>query len=101
MTFDVRYRRRTAGASLAAALKPAGLAVALVEDQPMAVCGEHRVAGHVWDSRIYAISPGSAAFLSECGAWQRLDKGRVQQVEQMRVFGDEGAELISAPTSWA
>lgn len=81
------------GASLAAALKPAGLAVALVEGQPMAACSAHPISDRDWDSRIYAISPGSAAFLTQCGAWQRLDKGRVQQVEQMRVFGDEGAEL--------
>jgi ubiquinone biosynthesis UbiH/UbiF/VisC/COQ6 family hydroxylase len=46
-----------------------------------------------WDSRIYAITPGNAEFLRECGAWQRQDMGRVRQVEEMRVFGDQGAEL--------
>ena len=75
------------GASLAAALQPSGLKVALVEAQSLSSGSEG------WDSRIYAISPGSAAFLAESGAWQRLDMTRVQQVEQMRVFGDEGAEL--------
>jgi 2-octaprenylphenol hydroxylase len=75
------------GTSLAAALKTGGLTVALVEARPAI----SQSAG--WDSRIYAISPGSAAFLDECGAWQRLDMNRVQQVEQMRVFGDESAEL--------
>ncbi len=76
------------GASLGAALRPSGLSVALVEAMPMNGPSEG------WDSRIYAISPGSAAFLGRSGAWQALDMGRVQQVEQMRVFGDEGgAEL--------
>ncbi len=76
------------GASLAAALKPSGLSVALVESQPMS----HAQQG--WDSRIYAISPGSADFLTQSGAWQQLDMCRVQKVEQMRVFGDDpGAEL--------
>lgn len=75
------------GASLAAALKPSGLTVALVEAQPITANEQG------WDSRIYAISPGSAAFLTECGAWQRLDLSRVQPIDQMRVFGDEGAEL--------
>jgi len=75
------------GASLAAALKPSGLSVALVEAQAMSFQNPG------WDSRIYAISPGSATFLGKCGAWQGLDMGRVQQVEKMRVFGDEGAEL--------
>ncbi len=75
------------GASIAAALKKSGLSLALVEAQPVSFSGDG------WDSRVYAISPGSAAFLEECGAWQRLDRGRVQQVEQMRVFGDERSEL--------
>ena len=75
------------GASLAAALKLGNLSVALVEAQPMSFQKEG------WDGRIYAISPGSAEFLSQCGAWQHLDMSRVQAVEQMRVFGDEGAEL--------
>jgi ubiquinone biosynthesis UbiH/UbiF/VisC/COQ6 family hydroxylase len=76
------------GASLAAALKPSGLSVALVESQPMPDDFQG------WDSRIYAISPGSAAFLTQSEAWQRLDMSRVQKVEQMRVFGDDlDAEL--------
>ncbi len=75
------------GASVAAALKSSGLSVALVEAHPPSAATEG------WDSRIYAISPGGAAFLTDCGAWQRLDMNRVQQVEQMRVFGDESAEL--------
>ena len=75
------------GASLAAALKSSALSVALVEAQPITASEQG------WDSRIYAISPGSAGFLAECGAWQRLDLNRVQPVEQMRVFGDAGAEL--------
>lgn len=75
------------GASVAAALKESGLSIALVEAQPMSFSGEG------WDSRVYAISPGGAAFLGECGAWQRLDMSRVQQVEQMRVFGDDDSEL--------
>jgi 2-octaprenylphenol hydroxylase len=76
------------GASLAAALKSSGLTLALLEGQPVS---DANVTG--WDSRIYAISPGNAAFLGECGAWQHLDMHRVQPVTAMRIFGDEGAEL--------
>lgn len=75
------------GASLATALKSSGLSIGLLESQPASANN----AG--WDSRIYAISPGNAAFLEECGAWQHLDMDRVQVVHAMRVFGDEGAEL--------
>lgn len=94
MTFDVLIiGGGLVGASLAAALKPSGLSVALVESQPAAACDSDTMPDRGWDSRIYAISPGSAAFLAQCGVWQGLDMQRVQQVEQMRVFGDTGAEL--------
>jgi len=46
-----------------------------------------------WDSRIYAISPGSRSFLEQSGAWSLLDASRIASVEAMRVFGDTGAEL--------
>jgi ubiquinone biosynthesis UbiH/UbiF/VisC/COQ6 family hydroxylase len=78
------------GASLAAALKSSGLRLALVEGQPSPTLPED---SDNWDSRIYAVTPGNAEFLAESGAWQRMDMGRVQQVEEMRVFGDQGAEL--------
>jgi len=71
------------GASLAAALMPSRLSVALVEPRapvpPM----------DAWDSRIYALSPGSAAFLADVGAWQAVDAQRTERVEAMRIFGDE------------
>jgi ubiquinone biosynthesis UbiH/UbiF/VisC/COQ6 family hydroxylase len=75
------------GASLAAALKHSGLRLALVEGQPLPGFDSE------WDSRIYAFTPGNVEFLHECGAWQRLDTTRVQQVEEMRVFGDTGSRL--------
>lgn len=78
------------GASLAAALKSSGLTLALVEGQPSPTL---LAPAENWDSRIYAVTPGNAEFLRQCGAWQKLDMSRVQQVEEMRVFGDTGAEL--------
>ena len=78
------------GASLAAALKDSGLKLALVESGSSPQIPD---APDNWDSRIYAFTPGNAEFLHECGAWQRLEMRRVQQVEEMRVFGDTGAKL--------
>ncbi len=76
------------GASLAAALGRAGLAVALVEPSPPAAPAE------AWDSRIYAISPASRDFLASVGAWDGLDGERVQAVSRMEIFGDApGATL--------
>jgi ubiquinone biosynthesis UbiH/UbiF/VisC/COQ6 family hydroxylase len=74
-----------AGACLAAALEPAGVSVALIESQPPIPLA----ANATWDSRIYAISPGSAALLEACGAWQRLRPERVTRIEAMRICGDD------------
>jgi 2-octaprenylphenol hydroxylase len=83
------------GASLAAALKHSGLSLALVESQPASVLVEHQAADSKaeWDSRVYAISPGSRTFLEQCGAWSLLNAARIASVESMRVYGDTGAEL--------
>lgn len=76
------------GTSLAVALGQRGLSVALIESTPPAVQRED------WDSRIYAISPASQAFLAALGAWDRLAAERVQPIDRMAIFGDRaGARL--------
>ena len=70
------------GASFARALDGIGLKIALVDP------GTPPPVSDAWDSRIYAISPGSAAFLAGIGAWQALDASRVQPVRRMEIFGD-------------
>jgi ubiquinone biosynthesis UbiH/UbiF/VisC/COQ6 family hydroxylase len=78
------------GLSFARALAGSGLRQALIEPQPPASLPSDAS----WDSRIYALSPGSAAFLEDCGAWQQLPRERITRVEAMRVYGDEpGARL--------
>lgn len=78
------------GASFALALETAGLSLALIEAQPP----QPDAGAADWDSRVYAISPGSAAFLERCGVWQALDLTRVSRVEAMRVFGDDGGSEL-------
>ena len=80
------------GLSLAVALAGAGLSVALIDRSPLQVSGEP-ASGHDWDTRIYAISPGSASFLRALGAWHALPADRIAAVETMRVEGDDGAVL--------
>jgi ubiquinone biosynthesis UbiH/UbiF/VisC/COQ6 family hydroxylase len=78
------------GLAMAAALRDSGLQLALVEPQ----APRDAPARGAWDSRLYAISPGSAAFLERCGVWQSLPGDRIARVERMRIFGDDGrAEL--------
>lgn len=78
------------GASLAAALKHSGLSLAVIESAAPPAPNDD------WDSRIYAISPGSRGFLSQIGAWQRLPQDRIAPIEEMRVFGDAGSSPSSA-----
>ena len=81
------------GASLAAALKDSGLSLALVEAGANDSLREASI-NDDWDSRIYAISPGSRRFLEQSGAWSQLDKSRIAAVEEMRVFGDPGPSTM-------
>ncbi len=47
-----------------------------------------------FDSRIYAISPGNAAFLARLGAWDAMPAQTLTPVHAMRVFGDDGGSRI-------
>lgn len=78
------------GASLVVALKGCGLKIALIESRlPTPLPNDAS-----WDSRIYAISPGSAAFLQMLGLWQQVEVARTTPVYEMKVFGDDGAARL-------
>jgi 2-polyprenylphenol 6-hydroxylase len=77
------------GAACALALKHSGLGVVLVEPHPQAAPPED------WDSRIYAISPGNAAWLGKLGAWDKMQRERVAAVTAMHIFGDDGQSRLS------
>lgn len=54
-----------------------------------------RPADEPFDARVYAISPGNAAFLRQLRAWHALPPERVTPVVAMRVFGDRpGSEMV-------
>lgn len=76
------------GSSLAASLSNSGLQLALVESAPLSAARQG------WDSRIYAISPGSARFLDKCGGWGKMDEARINPVREMRIFGDDGGSEL-------
>src|SRR5262249_20415891 len=71
-------------------LARSGLSVALIDRSTIAGTA---LDTDDWDARVYAISPGSAAFLRAVGAWQALPCERVAAVETIRVEGDAGALL--------
>lgn len=74
------------GSALSLALVQGGLRPVLVEPAPPQLPADDS-----WDSRIYAISPGNAAFLRRLGAWDAMDAGRVAPIHAMRIWGDDGA----------
>ena len=76
------------GAALARALR--GARVALVSPEQLSAFATDAA----FDSRVYAISPGNAEFLSHLGAWGEIPEVRKTPVHAMRVYGDDGASLI-------
>ncbi|MGA7179141.1 MAG: UbiH/UbiF family hydroxylase [Thiobacillaceae bacterium] len=75
------------GTACALALEKLGLQVALIDPHPAAE------PAYDWDTRIYAISPGSQRLLEHLGAWQQMDSARIQAVYRMRVHGDEAGAI--------
>jgi len=78
------------GLAAAVALARTGLSVTLADRHAVAAPEPDRGG---WDTRVYAISPGSAAFLRSLGAWQALPEDRLAPVEAMAIEGDRGASL--------
>jgi ubiquinone biosynthesis UbiH/UbiF/VisC/COQ6 family hydroxylase len=78
------------GLSLAPALARTGLSVALVDRGSMSDVDSD---AEGFDARVYAVSPGSAAFLRAIGAWQALRCERVAPIESMHVEGDGGGSI--------
>ena len=81
------------GVSFAASLKDSGLSLALIERRSSLMKDGAPYGDNDWDSRIYAISPGSRDFIRQSGAWDLIDSKRIAPIEEMRVFGDMGSQL--------
>lgn len=75
-----------AGAALAAALSGSSYRIAVLESRPPVIPSG-------WDSRVYAVSPASSAFLGTIGIWQHLDAERISPVHSMRIRGDDNGQL--------
>ena len=80
-----------AGAATALALARQGFNIALVEKgaAPAAFKPEH------YDARVYAISPGSARFLQDCGVWNPIAAQRVSPYTRMQVWESSPLQSLS------
>ncbi|MFM1955330.1 MAG: hypothetical protein RIR20_150 [Pseudomonadota bacterium] len=73
------------GASAALGLAKQGLRVALVDIKaPTSASADPAV----WDSRVYAISPGNIDWLGQIGAWKHINQARVTSIDGMHVWAD-------------
>ncbi len=73
------------GLAAAVAMHQAGYSVVLVDGKTPA---QADLIEDVWDTRIYAISPKNAQWLSGLGVWQRLNPARIGEMQAMEIFGD-------------
>lgn len=78
------------GLCLVAALKNSHLQIALIEPH----ANPSIPSDLSWDSRVYAISPGSAEFLTQLGIWQQIAVERITPVYDMAVYGDDNCAQI-------
>lgn len=80
------------GASAAVALAKQGFNVALVDRKsPIS----QAINDELWDSRIYAISPGNADWLKDLGVWQRVSVERVTPINAMKIWSDANPEPLA------
>src|SRR5215210_8530916 len=78
------------GASFALSLGEADVSVALIEPRPRPAVPNDSS----WDSRVYTISPGNAAWLRTLDVWPLLPPERVARVETMLVYGDRAGSSL-------
>jgi 2-octaprenyl-6-methoxyphenol hydroxylase len=76
------------GASLALALSGHWRVAILERSAPPTASSDP----DIWDSRIYAVSPGNRAFLEGIGGW-RVSADRVGNIREMDVRGDDGGQI--------
>jgi len=78
------------------ALVGAALARALAGERVALISQDRRpdAAPAGFDARVYAVSPGNAAFLARLGAWGAIPEQHLTPVRAMRVYGDDGRSMI-------
>jgi 2-polyprenylphenol 6-hydroxylase len=76
------------GGSMARALAPSGLSVALVEQR-----GARVLPAEGFDRRVYALNRRSQRFLQDAGIWPHLLPERLAPVRDMRVFGQDESHI--------
>lgn len=87
------------GMSAAIACARLGLRVCLIDAGSAPEESAQAASDLSWDHRIYAISPGNAAWLQTLGIWQHMRQNRICPISAMQISGDipsHGVELLAA-----
>jgi 2-octaprenylphenol hydroxylase len=79
------------GLAAAVALDQAGFSVILIDSQAPPVAGG---LNDDWDSRVYAISPQNAQWLTRLLVWQDLNQQRIGQMQSMEIWGDSTTQSL-------
>ena len=79
------------GISAAIAFAEQGKRVVLVDAKPLA-----NQKTQAWDSRIYALSPESEAWLKSIGVWQHVDMTRVCAIDAMHLWYEDEELVLSS-----
>lgn len=87
-----------AGLSLLIALRSnpvtANLRIALVEAQDLARAASPPSTPTLFSNRCSSLTPASAHFLNSIGAWEHMQRGRIQEYQEMQVWdGLTGARI--------
>ena len=72
----------------------ANLKIALIESQSLSATRAFSLPSTQFSNRCSSLTPSSVRFLDEIGAWDHVDKERVQAYEEMQVWdGISGARI--------
>ena len=84
------------GLAAAVAMQQAGVSAVLVDSRNPA---DADFADEAWDTRIYAVSPKNAQWLSDLGVWSLLNQSRIGQMQSMEIFGQANQTPITLSAS--
>ncbi|MEY3650769.1 MAG: hypothetical protein RLZZ351_134 [Pseudomonadota bacterium] len=80
------------GASAVVGLAKQGFKVALIDIKAPSFASADP---EVWDSRIYAISPGNVDWLGQIGVWEHVNQARLTAIAGMHVWADANSPHLS------
>ena len=70
--------------------------VVLVTDKSLFSNEKNKFKPHVWDERVYAVTPATETWLKALGVWAYIDENRLSMIDAMRLWGANSDVLLRA-----